>query len=166
MVEVFDKIFVGDDNDYEAKRRDYNFSYLHCAKHPYHKNIVGYSENPNPTDAQYLYAHQNGVLALNMVDAKEEKYFSIPMFQYAVLFIRSEVAKGKSVLINCNKGESRSPSVALIYLAQMGVVRNDSYTNAKEDFLKIYPKYNPAFGVASFLMTRWNGLVEEIKFAK
>ena len=162
MIEVFDNIFVGSDDDYEAKARDYNFSYLHCAKYPYHKKIVGYTESISPTHPEYFFAHRNGIVSLNMVDSQEAKHFNVIQFQYAILFIQSEIKKGQKVLINCNKGQSRSPSIAMVYLARLGVVSDESFAQAKEDFIKIYPDYKPAFGITKFMVFSWRLLMQTI----
>ena len=62
--------------------------------------------------------------------------------------------KGEKVLIHCNQGISRSPSIGLLYLAVKGIIKNENYNIAKEDFIKIYPKYEPS-GIKEFLEINW-----------
>ena len=45
--------------------------------------------------------------------------------------------KVEKVLIHCNQGISRSPSIGLHYLSVKGIIKNESYEVAKEDFIKI-----------------------------
>lgn len=163
MTAVFDNIFVGNDEDYQSVASKKNFSFLHCAKYPYHKELVGYEKKVSPIDREYLYAHRGHKLALNMVDANNPALFKKVQFQYAYLFIKSEVAKKRTVLINCNKGESRSPSVALFYLAHLGVVKNDTFSIARTDFLDIYPNYKPSYGISLYMHFAWESLMEHIQ---
>ena len=57
-------------------------------------------------------------------------------------------------MIHCNQGISRSPSIGLLYLAVKGIIKNENYNIAKEDFIKIYPKYEPS-GIKEFLEINW-----------
>lgn len=63
--------------------------------------------------------------------------------------------KVEKVLIHCNQGISRSPSIGLLYLAVKGIIKNENYNIAKEDFIKIYPKYEPS-GIKEFLEINWS----------
>lgn len=62
----------------------------------------------------------------------------------------------KSVLISCNQGISRSPSVAMLYLAKRDkVVNGENLDEAEGDFLKLYNQYNPGVGIKIFLKQNW-----------
>lgn len=63
--------------------------------------------------------------------------------------------KVEKVLIHCNQGISRSQSIGLLYLAVKGIIKNENYNIAKEDFIKIYPKYEPS-GIKEFLEINWS----------
>lgn len=47
------------------------------------------------------------------------------------------------VIVHCDKGLSRSPSVCLLYLSKrMGGISNESYSKAEHEYEKMYPGYN------------------------
>jgi len=61
----------------------------------------------------------------------------------------------KEILINCDLGQSRSPSVALLYLAKrLQVIPGDSFANARAAFQGIYPGYMPS-GIADYVSAHW-----------
>lgn len=63
------------------------------------------------------------------------------------------------VYIFCDQGISRSPSVALLYLAKrLKVIPDENFDAARQDFLLLYPMYNPG-GIKDFISQHW----EEIK---
>jgi len=80
----------------------------------------------------------------------------MPLFTEFLRFIRHHWNQGKTVLIHCNQGESRAPSLALLFLAKdIGVISNESYEKAKEEFMKIYPSYFPERGIQIYLREHW-----------
>ncbi len=56
-------------------------------------------------------------LILNMVDAKDPELFSKEMIDAALDFMDETLSRGLKVLVHCDRGESRSPSIALLYVA-------------------------------------------------
>lgn len=95
-------------------------------------------------------------IAVNLVDAENPKYFQVRIFKYLVRTIYDKVKSGKKVILVCNKGVSRSASIALLYLAITGEIRNTSFKAAKADFLAYYPDYYPGSGIQEFLSKTWN----------
>ena len=63
---------------------------------------------------------------------------------------------GSSLLIHCNQGESRAPTLALLFLAKhLGVIPNGSFSAAKEEFAALYSGYRPGTGIQQFLTANW-----------
>jgi hypothetical protein len=72
-------------------------------------------------------------------------------------YIQKSLEEGKKVLISCDQGQSRSPSIALLYLAKiLHAIPNTNFREASREFLKIYPTYNPALGISRFLTDKWD----------
>jgi len=94
-----------------------------------------------------------------MIDPTTGKYFENILFESSLVFIDKNLNKGKKVLIHCNQGISRSPSIGMLYLATKEKIRNVSFDLAKEDFMKIYPDYQPS-GIREFLTENWNHYVK------
>ena len=100
-------------------------------------------------------------IAVNMVDAENAKYFQPKIFKFLLRTIHEKIKQGKTVNLVCNKGVSRSASVALLYLAVTGEINNSSYKAARNDFLAYYPDYSPNFGIAAFLDNTWSQYIRK-----
>lgn len=153
-LEVCENLYVCSQSEYEKMDAIWlsnNFSICFCAKDPYHKRIVGYIKNLDKSNPEYLYAERNRILSLNMIDVDDVKYFSDKMINKALEFIESEIAKGYKVLVVCNKGESRSPSIALMYMLKHGFFKGyGTFEMVKPAFREIYPNYLPKKGIEEY----------------
>jgi predicted protein tyrosine phosphatase len=100
-------------------------------------------------------------LFLNIVDMERElsMIYTHPIMKVAIEFIKKHIVERK-ILLHCNQGMSRSPSIALFYLARIGIISNDSYLNAVIDFHKLYPYFNPGRGIALYMNNNWNEIKE------
>jgi len=159
MIEVDKNLFVSDENScfYEDKE---DWVVIHACKHPCHLRGVGYRGNLHSNHPNYLVLEKENHLFLNIVDMVRllSHNFTEPIINAALNFIERKIQE-KKVLIHCNKGESRSPALALLFLAKRkAVLSNDSYSKAKEEFTKIYGRYNPGRGVDLYLNQYWTKL--------
>jgi len=79
------------------------------------------------------------------------------MIDAALDFIDEALSKDLKVLVHCDRGESRSPSIALLYMAaRLGELPTDSLEAAEEKFRVIYPHYNPQPGIREHLRQNWH----------
>jgi predicted protein tyrosine phosphatase len=86
--------------------------------------------------------------------------FKIESFERFLTFASTHYRNGAAVLIHCNKGESRAPSLALLFLAKrLRVIPAGSFSQAKEAFSMLYPAYRPGVGIEEFLIERWLEIV-------
>jgi predicted protein tyrosine phosphatase len=84
--------------------------------------------------------------------------FTEPIILATLNFIEKNI-QSKKVMIHCNQGLSRAPTLALLFLAKRAkIINNKSYQKAKEDFLKLFPNYQPGTGIQIYLTTYWNKL--------
>lgn len=155
MIEVHPRLYVGHDQDWELAVKGLpTWATVHCAKEPYHRDAVGYSEPGAPKDHfEYLVARRGRELCLNMVDSKDPAYIPLEMVKAAVHWIFAEHRLGRQVLVHCNRGESRGPTVALLFLARE-LDRN--FPKSEEKFMKVYPPYRPGTGCRQFAMQNWD----------
>lgn len=142
-------------------------SALLCAKNPFHKQIVGYEKNCPKEHKNYLYAYSDdgNALALNMIDAKDKKYFSDKMILEGLDFIEHELNKGNSVVVVCNQGESRSPTMCLLYLMLHGdfektMTHSEIFTRFKE----MCPCWKPNKGISDYTIDFWDRIRKGEKF--
>jgi predicted protein tyrosine phosphatase len=130
---------------------------VHCAKEPYHREALGYTSRGAPKDHdEYLFAKRDDRLMLNLVDVDDPKYIRPEIVDTALDFIADHLAEGKRVLVHCNQGMSRGPSIAFAYLARAGLVAGKTHGAAEECFKGLYPDYAPARGMREYLIENWD----------
>ena len=127
MKEIYSNLFIGNDEDCDNCTRNSKFSIVHACQSCHRKalNYANYLPNTHPN---YL-TYENGEhLFLNIVDMYDEllTQFMHPIVKATLSFIESRI-QHKKILIHCNFGSSRSPSLGLIYLAHKGIIPNNSY---------------------------------------
>src|SRR5262245_29122461 len=124
MKEVAPKLWVG--NQADAEQLDQfgsDWAIVFSAKEPWHRELLGYKTRGAPTDhAEYLWGVRGKRLYLNLIDAPDPKYVNRSMMDAAVAFIGNQLAildpdKPEAVGIFCNQGQSRAPTLAMLYLA-------------------------------------------------
>lgn len=164
MREVYPNIFVGDDTSAMSRlAADTNgWHILHAAKERWHRSFVGYSGRGAPKDSpEYLYARRGNRMALNMVDAKSPEFFSKKMIEAGLLFLDEGYKKGKKLLIHCNRGESRGPAVAMLYICKYLIgpaldgAESISFEQAEATMKESYPLYAPGEGIRGHLRDYW-----------
>ena len=158
MKEISHNLFVGDQNDYERKvKGKEGWAIVHACKEPYHREALGYRGRGAPkSDPEYLIAERENRLILNLIDPDNPKYIPKKIIDETLQFIDKILNKKKKVLVHCNKGQSRSPSIGLLYLAINDQISNKSFYKARKEFVSIYPSYNPALGIEKFLINNWD----------
>ncbi len=157
MIQIMDNLFIG--NDYDCFTCRDGFSVIHACK-TCHQKSIGYRGSLHLSHPNYLVFEQENDLYLNLVDMEQEflPKYTHPIMKSAILFIEKNISK-KPILIHCNHGYSRSPSIGLVYLARENKIASDSYYNAKNDFLNVYPDYLPGRGIELYLIKNWQELM-------
>lgn len=153
MIEVAPRLYVGNAIDEKKMRGKDGWAILHCAKEPYHREMVGYTSRAlDRTDPEYLVALRDGRMALNMIDAPKPEFFAPAMVQAGLDFIRISLADDKKVLLH-SQGGSRGPIMALLYLAP---TMPEDFDAAEEALRGLYPNYTPGAGFRAFAKAHWN----------
>ena len=162
MVEIFPRLFIGSEVDYEGvvKHQD-GWGVVHACKEPYHRQLLGYKGRGAPKDhPEYLVAERGNRLFLNLVDTHDPTYIPQEIIDAGLQFIDKALKSGIKVLIHCNLGESRSPALGLLYLAvYTDTLPRESLLEAEKVFRQIYPAYNPKEGMRGFLRDHWSEYV-------
>jgi hypothetical protein len=158
MIEVYNNLFVGDERDYEfnVSRQD-GWAVVHACKEPYHRQALGYTSRGAPKNhPEYLFARRGNRLFLNIVDVDNPSFFAKEMICQALDFMDEALSNGLRVLVHCNLGESRSPSIALLYMAtRLNALPTESLNAAEDKFKTIYQFYNPKFGLREHIRISW-----------
>lgn len=153
MHEVFERLFVS--SDLSCRKGNLDLVVVHACKSPCHQSAVGYTGSLPNTHTHYLVKEDEFDLYLNIIDPKIPLFMPL-LFTAFLAFTNRNWTEGKKVLIHCNQGESRAPSLALLFMAKsMAALNNDSYQAAKIEFEAIYPNYNPGKGIQAYFSTNW-----------
>lgn len=154
MTEVYERVLVGD--GYSCQRGSEGIVVVHACKFPCHRNAVGYRSRLPQDHPNYLVKKEDFDLYLNMIDP-DLPYFKPPLFTEFLNFAGTHWDNQRKVLIHCNQGLSRSPTLALILLSKhFGEITNESYQKAKKEFIKLYPDYQPGLGIQTYLNGNWD----------
>lgn len=156
MIEVFPNLFVGNDIDAQQAMQQQEWYIIHACKEPYHRQALGYSGRAAPkTHPEYLIAKRENRLILNLVDVPNPAYISKEIMDTAVDAIATNI-QSKKVLIHCNQGVSRSPTIAFLYLLKhTSILDSVDLDSALMQFKSLYPLYDPGGGVAGFVERYW-----------
>jgi hypothetical protein len=159
LTRVHENLFVGSDEACFTREKA-GWAVVHACKDPCHRQAVGYEGSLPEEHPNYLTYREDSHLYLNLIDPPFRPLFKVPFFIEALDFIEEEIVD-KDVLVHCNEGLSRSPSVALLFLAaRAGEVDDSSFPAAREEFERdYYSGYSPSGGIRKFLNRKWEELV-------
>lgn len=154
MIEVHHNLYVGGDPDCATFTRS-NKAIVHACK-TCHRKRLGYTSSLPHDDPHNLIVEEPQNLYLNLVDMPQELQpkFTDPILKAAIKFIDTHWPQ-QPVLIHCNQGASRAPSVAMVYLAKKSLIANNSYDNAVLAFSPKYPYFSTGAGIELYLRSNW-----------
>jgi predicted protein tyrosine phosphatase len=159
MEDIYPDLYIGGDEDYERLKDEPNWAFLRCAKDGPggHRHTLGYTSQGAPKDKHYLFVRRPKRLALNIIDAPDPNLFPRELIDKAIDFIGEQLGSGKKVLVACNHGHSRGPTIALLYLRSIGEYPY-SFIRSEMIFKTLYPKYSPNAGIRQVARSLWSEL--------
>lgn len=162
MAGVIDRLFVGDEEIYKRLRGREGWSFLRACKNGVdsHRDLLGYTELSAPKGPNYLWVRKGNVLALNIIDIDDVNYIPEQMIEHGVKFVAERHQAGDKVLIACNQGHSRGPTIAMLYMHSIGELPH-SFIQAERIFKTLYPKYDPNLGMRKFARLHWHEYEKE-----
>jgi hypothetical protein len=133
MIELHPRLFVGDQST--CLQEFEGLVVVHACKSPCHQWAVGYRGSLPPDHEFYLAMEDVRDLYLNLIDPPTP-LFKVDSFLHFRDFAESRyLGAHQALLIHCNQGHSRVPSLALLFLAKdLHVLPDDSYAAAVEAF--------------------------------
>lgn len=164
MVMVYPRLYVGTLLDYEyVVSKEKGWAVVQACKEPCHREALGYRNRSADKDhPEYLVARRDDRLILNMIDVEDPSYFSREMIDQALDFITEQLNAWKRVFIHCNQGESRAPSIALLYMAtRLHALPELSLDAAIFQFRRRYCFYHPRKGIYGHLQQNWDYYVKK-----
>ena len=152
------KLFVGTKEQYQiAQQRGMKIvcALNRASNFVSHQSAVGWQgKGCNPDSPYYFFKRDTDAIYLNMIDGPNPEYVSDTMINPALDFIHQNLSTGNEVFIYCSLGESRSPSIALMYLLENDLIEKNENTIKffKDEY---YPSYNPGNGNLLYIKKRW-----------
>lgn len=164
MIEIISGVFVGGEQDYYDIQRREGWATLHCCKNPFHCAFVGYRGNLPSSHPNYALMRKENEMALNLVDMDRfsPNYldFNREMFATAFSFLDEYREQGYKLLIHCNQGESRGPTLGMLYAARLGAFDYADFDVTVSGFKKLYSLYNPKANIYLTTKSLWNDFVK------
>lgn len=119
-----------------------------------HATEVGWRGRGCPQSSPYyLYFERESEIYLNLMDGDKPEYVSDQLINAALEFIDKKLNENKQVFIFCSQGQSRSPSIALMYMLEKNLIQPDKAIIEFRD--KYYPNYAPAKGMLGYIENRY-----------
>lgn len=151
---IYERIYVGGEHDCFNQKE--GWAVVHACKHPCHQDAVGYKGNLQNTHPNYLHLEKPNNLYLNIIDP-QQPLFMPETFHIALNFLDKHWKAENKILVHCNQGLSRAPSLVLLFLAKrLKTISDESFEAVAERFLDLYPYFTPGLGIQIFLKQNWH----------
>jgi hypothetical protein len=162
MIEIYPNLWIGGEQDFESSVKNISgWNVVHACKDPYHRRELGYTTRSAPKEhPEYLIARRDHRLILNLVDSPNPAHIPKEIIDAAIQYIHASLNAGMKVLVHCNQGESRAPSIGFLYLAQYTDILPKELIKAEKAFRLLYPSYKPGDGMTGFLIRHWGRYVK------
>ena len=159
MIEIYKKLLVGKADDFESRIKfEKDWFVVHACKEPYHRMELGYVGRSAPKNhPEYLIARLGNRLVLNLIDPPDPAFVPKEIIDAAIDFMHGALTGNSRVFVHCNQGESRAPSIGLLYLGiYTERILSTDFEGSENEYRSIYPSYNPSPGMRGFLKNNWN----------
>lgn len=160
MIEIVPGLHIGAGTDFDTVEHNTNWFIISAAKEPWHRQALGYTGRGAPKeDPEYLAAYRPRHMIMNLVDPNDAKWIPRELIDAALDEILIKLDDGFEVLVHCNQGESRAPSIGLLFLLTQGREEFAGCENGEEvmDVYRneFYEDYNPSEGFTQFINQNW-----------
>lgn len=159
MHEIYDNVYVGDDNDYEKIKNEKDWRSVRMCKYGPggHKETLGYSTPGAPKGKNYLSVEVPNRIAINIIDMDDPNMIPWECITTALNYAKKELDAGYKILIACNSGHSRGPTTGLMFLRAIGDMPHNFVTSEKI-YRTLYRKYDPGMGMRQVARSHWGEL--------
>lgn len=163
MEAIIEGIYVGSDVDVpKAKERGYAILAA-CKEGPNgHRAMLGYHTLGAPKGKDYLYARKGDWMALNLLDVEDPQMIPDKVITAGIAFIAEMMNEKKKILVHCNAGHSRGPTMAMLYLRSVGELPQP-FNRAKHIFKTLYHPLSMGHGMEFHARDMWDTLGTDAK---
>jgi protein-tyrosine phosphatase len=162
MESVYPNLYVGGDEDYLRLKDQPGWKFVRACKDGPggHRQTVGYTTRGAPKNQEYYFAERDDRLALNLIDSLDPAFIHNQPIEAALLYINKQLKAGFKVLVACNQGISRGPSIAMMYLGMIHDLPSN-FREAFRVFKVLYNRINPTQGMEFYLKHRYSQISKE-----
>ena len=127
--------------------------YLVNVANTLHLKLHGWPHRADKTSPYYVIHETSKWISVNWVHSPNPQLFNfqnngVNIVKQVLAFIQKRHEENKKILVTCDQGLSRSPSIALLYLARISqTIPATTFFEAYNEFVKIYPLYQPGEGI-------------------
>ena len=151
------KLYIGTLQDSVNKADEY-WAIVHATQ-THHYKFFGWDQKtnkPNKNHIHYIVYERQNHMSLNWVDGYAYLYnWSGPETFIKVLNFIDRWIPERNVLVYSDKGRTRAPTLALLYLAKrLKTIPGDSFMSAYDAFVRLYPGYLPG-GIGEYVSNKW-----------
>jgi protein tyrosine phosphatase len=145
-------IFIGNKDDEKLIHKK-NYIIVHACKSYFDKVDVskGFGSNKNVKEF-------DDELYINWVDLPDSKSFDLNTFNNALSWMKEKYSENVNLFVHCNWGQSRSPTLVMVFMVKVLKVLPDNFFDALEEFRILYPDYITPSGISSFVKENWEEL--------
>ena len=157
MREIRDHLYIGSNR--ACHEGTPQRAVVHACKRPCFQGAIG-REGTLPHDHPDHHAIAESYdLYLNLRDRMQPR-FSMEVFGAFFQFTAKQWAAERALLLHCNAGRSRSPSLGLLFLA--GITKDipsGTFVQAANAYAALDPEARPGPGLRRYLRDQWDALM-------
>lgn len=144
-------LYLGSKIDYEELNDKNNWAFVHACK-------SYFDQLPEKVrEGESCIALQNHFY-INWQDLPDSASFKTEDFILALDFIDENI-NNKKVLIHCDWGQSRSATLAMVFLSKRLKLLPSEFLDALNAFRLLYPDYQLPSGISKFTGKHWNEII-------
>lgn len=159
-MEIIKRLYIGDDAAYERLKDKPGWSFCRCCKDGPggHRQTLGYTTPGAPKNSpDYLFVRKSNLMALNLIDVDDASLMPEEVILAGIEFINERMNAGDKVLVACNAGISRSPTIVMLFLRTIGEL-DQPFNRAQKIFDTLYPKHDPGAAIEFHARHLWDEL--------
>jgi protein-tyrosine phosphatase len=145
-------LYIGNKDD-EKKIDKKTFVIVHACKSYFDKVEVNKSFRSNDNIKEI-----KNELYINWVDLPDANSFDLKSFTDTLSWMKEKYSANLNLFVHCDWGQSRSPTLVMVFMAKVLKVLPDNFFGALKEFKILYPDYITPTGISKFTKENWKKL--------
>ena len=141
-------LYFGSSEAYQNLENKAHYTVVHFCKSFFEKHV---NSNQILTIQKNIYEYKCE-LFVNIIDESNSDYFELGMFKEIITWLNGR----EKVFIHCDYGQSRSPSLCMLYGSKILKVLPSNFLESIRVIKSIQPEFVTPSGITIFLKRNWN----------